>query len=175
MVYDGSSLSLDVVPDLVYPADGSAPTPPNPTAKTSVSGALATPSSPLMIGGDGNGNGFNGYIDEVRVYGNPLLPIQVPVIKDETHFCPVPACPNGPDHLEISSSAGGSGVTCAPTTLTITACANADCSEKYTDGVSGTLSASGTPTVNWSGRGFPRIPSGSSMVTKEVQVTTPGR
>lgn len=77
-------------------------------------------------------------------------------------------------HFEIQH-ASGSGVTCTPSTLTILACAdgNVPCTP-YTKGVSGTLSATGTPTVNWvGGTGF-TIPAGSSSVTKEVQVTTVG-
>lgn len=38
----------------------------------------------------------------------------------------------------------------------------------------GTLTASGAPTVNWSGGNTFSIPAGSSSTTKTVQVTTPG-
>ncbi len=83
--------------------------------------------------------------------------------------------PTGPDHLEISSSTGGTGLTCAPTTLTIKACAdNVQPCTPYTDGVTGNMGASGTQTVNWIGGASFTIPSGSSTITKEVQVTTPG-
>lgn len=85
----------------------------------------------------------------------------------------------GPYKLEIQHS--GTGVTCSPTTLTIKACADSTCSTLYTAGdVTGTLTATGTPTVNWdgstggaSGAGF-KIAAGSGSVTKKVQVTTPG-
>lgn len=84
-----------------------------------------------------------------------------------------------PDHLEIQSA--GSGLTCAANTLTIKACADAACNFLYTAGVFGTLSATGAGmTVNWdgttggaTGAGFV-IPSGSSLMTKNVQVATAG-
>jgi MSHA biogenesis protein MshQ len=78
----------------------------------------------------------------------------------------------GPDHLEIDHTSG-TGLTCTPSTLTIKACANAACTTAYTAGVTGTMSATGTPTVNWSGGSGFSIPAGSSTVTKDVQVTTP--
>ena len=85
------------------------------------------------------------------------------------------------DHLEIQH-ASGTGLTCAASTLTIKACTDTaiPCVTPYTLGVSGTLSATGTPTVNWdgttggaAGAGFV-IPNGSSSVTKDVQVATAG-
>lgn len=77
----------------------------------------------------------------------------------------------GPHHLKIQHS--GTGVTCTPGTLTIVACADAACSSLYTGGVTGTMTATGTPTVNWvGGTGFSIDASGS--VTKDVQVTTAG-
>lgn len=76
-------------------------------------------------------------------------------------------------HVEIQHGSGA-GVTCSPSTLTIRACQDAACTTLYTGGVSGTLSASGTPTVNWSGGTGFSIAAGNSSVTKNVQVTTPG-
>jgi MSHA biogenesis protein MshQ len=77
----------------------------------------------------------------------------------------------GPHHLRIEHS--GSGVTCAPTTLTVKACADAACSSLYTGGVSGTLTAAGGPTVNWiGGAGFTIDATGST--TKQAQVATVG-
>ena len=79
----------------------------------------------------------------------------------------------GPHHLEIQGSA--SGVTCAANLLTIRACADASCATPYTGGVTGTLSAVGTPTVVWTD-GSPNfsIAPGSSSVTESVAVTTAG-
>jgi hypothetical protein len=88
------------------------------------------------------------------------------------HSCPL-------DHLLIQH-ATGTGLTCAASTLTVVACQDAACSSFYTGGISGTLSAAGAPTVNWdgttggaAGAGFV-ISSGSSSVTKNVQVATAG-
>ena len=76
-------------------------------------------------------------------------------------------------HLEIQH-VSGSGMTCAPSTLTITACQDAGCTSPYTGGVTGTLAGAGAPTVNWvSGADF-NIPSGSSSTNVSVQVTTAG-
>ncbi len=93
-------------------------------------------------------------------------------------FKQVQVCANtiigsGPDHLEIDHPSG-TGLTCTPSTLTIKACANAACTTAFTSGLTGTLSATGTTTVNWSGGSGFSIPAGSSTVTKDVQVTTPG-
>lgn len=136
---------------------------------------------PSSIGGETNASGegtnafgFGGNLDEVRVYQKALSQAALAAIAAQTHACPI----NIPDHLEIHS--GGTGVTCTPSTLTVVACADAACTTPYTLGVSGTLSVSGTPTVNWdgttggaAGAGFD-IPVGGSSVTKDVQVTTPG-
>lgn len=137
---------------------------------------------PASIGGETNASGegtnlfgFGGNLDEVRVYQSALTQAQVVAIAAETHACTIAA----PHHLEIQH-ASGTGLTCAASTLTIKACADAACTTPYTGGVSGTLSATGTPTVNWdgttggaTGAGFV-IPSGSSSVTKNVQVATAG-
>jgi len=136
---------------------------------------------PASIGGETNTSGeganafgFGGSLDEIRVYQNALNQAALAAIATQTHACAV----NAPNHLEIQSS--GSGLTCAASTLTIKACADATCATPYTSGVSGTLSATGAPTANWdgttggaAGAGFV-IPSGSSSVTKNVQVATAG-
>lgn len=83
----------------------------------------------------------------------------------------VPETASSFNYLRIEHS--GSGVTCVPTTLTIKACADALCSSLYSGGVTGTLTATGTPTVNWvGGAGFAIGASG--LITKDVQVTTAG-
>jgi MSHA biogenesis protein MshQ len=128
---------------------------------------------------------FNGSLDEVKVFSTVLNSTQVASLYSNesagknwdgsARTCTV----SGPHHLEIVH-ASGTGLTCTPSTLTLRACADASCTTLYTGGVSGALSATGTPTVNWDGSsggavgsGFV-IPSGSSSVTKNVQVTTVG-
>jgi MSHA biogenesis protein MshQ len=75
------------------------------------------------------------------------------------------------NHLRIEHS--GSGVTCAPSTLTLKACADALCTSLYSGGVTGTLTATGTPTVNWVGGANFAI-GATGFVTKDAQVTTAG-
>jgi MSHA biogenesis protein MshQ len=100
---------------------------------------------------------------------------------DNLSICAASVIPpgGGLDHLEIQHPSG-TGLTCAASTLTVRACADSACSALYTGGVTGTLSATGSPTVNWdgttggaAGAGFV-IPSGSSSVTKNVQLATAG-
>lgn len=50
----------------------------------------------------------------------------------------------GPHHFQIEHS--GNALTCAPQTVTVTACADAACSAKYTNGASVTVSPGGTAT-----------------------------
>jgi len=110
----------------------------------------------------------NGRIDELRLYNYDIGLTEVLIDQAQSHSCLPPL-----DHLEIEHSSG-SGLTCTPSTLTLRACANADCSVPYTDGVSGTLTAGAGATVVWpDGAGFV-IPGGQSSVTSEVRLTTPG-
>ena len=134
--------------------------------------SLAKASGTLQIGGYGNGNTafrFSGSLDEVKVYNGAVSAAQVAALYAETHTCPVLL-----DHLEIQHGSG-SGLTCTPSTLTVRACQNAACTTLYTGGVTGTLTASGTGmTVNWpTGAAF-SIPSGSSSIAEDVQLTTVG-
>jgi MSHA biogenesis protein MshQ len=112
---------------------------------------------------------FQGDIDEVRVFNGVLSASQVANIAAEAHTCPVVLAP---DHIEISDSSGGSGVTCAPTTLTLRACADSSCATLYSGGINGTLTASTTGTPNWgAGTADFTIPA-SGSVTKTLQLTS---
>lgn len=55
-----------------------------------------------------------------------------------------PGTQAGPHHFQIEHS--GNALTCAPQTVTVTACADAACSAKYTNGVNVTVSPGGTAT-----------------------------
>ncbi len=129
----------------------------------------------LLIGGMGATSNYrlvNGRVDEVKVYAGALSSGQITALYNETHPCGG----TGLHHLEISDSTSGSGLTCTPSTLTLRACADAACGTLYTGGVTGTLTAtavSGSPTANWGGgtANF-TIPSGSSSVTKTLQLTS---
>lgn len=55
-----------------------------------------------------------------------------------------PATPTGPHHFQIDHP--GTALTCAPQTVTVTACADAACSAKYTGGANVTISPGGVAT-----------------------------
>ena len=55
-----------------------------------------------------------------------------------------PGTQAGPHHFQIEHP--GNALTCAPQTVTVTACADAACSAKYTNGVNVTVSPGGTAT-----------------------------
>lgn len=143
---------------------------------TTQAGFLYVGDNPIGIADTaGSVNSANGQMDEVEIYNYPLTQAQVNTLMGKTHSCST----FNIDHLEIQHSSG-SGVTCAQGTLTIRACSNPACTSLYTGGVSGTLNAAGTPTVNWDGStGYGpgasfAIPSGSSSVNKNFQATSVG-
>lgn len=74
-------------------------------------------------------------------------------------------------HLAITTAAS-TGLTCMPTTFTVTACANASCSAYFSDGVSGqlTLQGTGATVIPSSSIAF-SISAGSSSQTVQAQVT----
>lgn len=138
-------------------------------------GTWGNDAGPVSIGGETNASGespatyhFRGNLDEVSVYQAALSQTELAAIATQTHVCALAV----PDHLEIDASSA-TGLTCTPSTLTIKACADAACATAYTGGVTGTMSATGTPTVNWSGGSSFSIPA-IGTVNKDVQVTTPG-
>lgn len=143
---------------------------------TTQAGFLYVGDNPIGVADTlGSVNSANGQMDEIEIFNYPLTQAQVNTLMASTHSCQT----FNIDHLEIQHPSG-SGVTCAQGTLTVRACANLACTSLYTGGVSGTLSSSGAPTVNWDsttgygpGSTF-AIPSGSSSVTKSFQATTVG-
>jgi MSHA biogenesis protein MshQ len=149
----------------------------NSTTEAAWTGTWGTDSGPVSIGAETNASAevpasfhFYGNLDEVRVYQKVLSQNALAAIATQSHACAGAA----PHHLEIQH-ASGTGLTCAASTLTIRACADAACSTLYTGAVSGTLSATGTPAVNWSGgSGAFTIAAGSGSVTKDVQVAAAG-
>lgn len=110
----------------------------------------------------------NGRMDEVKVYNYEISALEIAADMAVTHSCLPPL-----HHVEIRN-ATGTGLTCTPSTLTVAACQDASCATAYTGGLTGTLTATGTPSVVWpSGANF-SIAAGASTTTTNVQVTTPG-
>jgi len=151
-------------------------------------GSIASNTNALFIGENSQNRGryWNGDIDEVKIFTQVLSGAAISAgyanenagknWDGTARVCSVV----GLHHLEIQH-ASGNGLTCAASTLTVRACADAACTEPlYTGGVSGSFSATGTPAAVWdgsaggaTGAGFV-IPAGSSSVTKNVQVSSPG-
>lgn len=100
-----------------------------------------------------------------------VTPSQVAPSSGVGYFTLVNVSSAGVHHLNVTTS-GSSGLTCSPTTFTITACADASCSTLYTSGISGTLTltGSGGTVVFPSGSGF-SIASGASSTTVSAQIT----
>jgi MSHA biogenesis protein MshQ len=110
----------------------------------------------------------NGRIDEVSVYNYEISALEIAADLAVSHACTPPL-----HHVEIRHGSG-TGLTCTPSTLTVLACQDASCSSLYTSGLTGSLTASGTPSVVWpSGANF-SIPAGSSSITLATQVTSAG-
>ena len=87
-------------------------------------------------------NSANGTIDSLRAYNVELLQGQVLLEMAESHVCNSFVI----DHLELRHTSW-SGIACAPSTLTIAACADASCSSPYTSGLVATLSSTGAAVL----------------------------
>ncbi|MDP1614093.1 MAG: LamG domain-containing protein [Sulfuritalea sp.] len=88
-------------------------------------GAWGTDAGPVSIGAEVNGppqtelpatNHFRGNLDEVRVYQKVLSLNALAAIATQTHACPMP------DHYELSLPSAS--ISCLPSTVTVTACAD---------------------------------------------------
>ncbi len=74
-------------------------------------------------------------------------------------------------HLAITSAAA-SGLTCTPTTFTVTACADATCSGRYTKGLSGNLTLTGAGGTVRPAASLPfAMAAGTSSLALDAQVT----
>jgi MSHA biogenesis protein MshQ len=109
-------------------------------------------------------NSANGRIDEVRLYNYENTAAEIAADMVATHGCGVSL-----HHIEIQGDAVG--LTCTPSTFTVVACQDAACSFRYSEGVTGTLTAAG---ATWPAGAAFSIPAGSSSVDLQMQLTTAG-
>ncbi|MDO8789355.1 MAG: LamG domain-containing protein [Sulfuritalea sp.] len=86
-------------------------------------GTWGSDAGPVSIGAETNSSGelpatyhFHGNLDEVRVYQKVLSQNALAAIATQTHACPMP------DHYELSLPSAS--ISCLPSTVTVTACAD---------------------------------------------------
>jgi MSHA biogenesis protein MshQ len=99
-------------------------------------GTWGTDGGRTSIGGETNNAGenranfrFQGRIDEATVYSGALTQSDIATLQSQTH-----SCSSGSSLNRFAVNVGSvNASTCVPKTLTITACANADCSTTLTD------------------------------------------
>lgn len=134
----------------------------------SPSAAQAVVAATLRLGAEGasTGDRFSGRLDQVRVYNGAVTPAEVATLYAETPSTCAP-----PLNKLVIEHASGTGLTCAPSTLTVKACQDAACTSLYAGGVTGSLSATGGTVVWPDGNAF-SIAAGSSSTTVRMQATT---
>lgn len=109
---------------------------------------------------------FLGLIDEVRIYNGTITQTQIAADMAASHDC-------GVNHYRVSL-ADGAGLTCSPEPVTITACANVDCSALYTGSVTVTLSATNGASISPNPVGFVGGSGGVNVSKSSAGVTTLG-
>ena len=113
----------------------------------------------LDIGQGSKNQRWQGRIDEFRIFGAALSAEKIDQKRQLTFPCNI-----GPDHIRLTHP--GSGLTCSPADITVTACANQDCSTLFSDPVTVDFTS---PTANWS----PDPVSFTETTNVSLQYTTP--
>ena len=111
-------------------------------------------------------NSANGRIDELHIYKTAIGSSEVSQDYAASHSCA------GLHHLLISGTSK-QGVTCAPASFTLKACADVACSSLVTTGVTGTLSGSNAATL-WPGGVSFSIPAGQGSIGFNLQLPVAG-
>ena len=102
----------------------------------------------------GTVNSFNGRLDEVRIYNYEISGVELALDMAVTHSCTVAV-----DHIEVIPDSG-SGSTCADSSLTVRACANAACSTLLTTYTGTVLLSTSSVRGDWSAGTGP-VPQGT--------------
>ena len=105
-------------------------------------------------------NFFEGLLDEMRVYSGILKRSEI-----DDFWAGTRSCQAGHDHIRLLHSE--TGLTCSPSTITVKACANADCTLLYSNPVDVDFTS---PASTWTPD--PITFTGSTQVS--LQYTTPG-
>lgn len=114
----------------------------------------------LDIGLGAKGQRWQGRIDEFRIFGAALSADKIDQKRRLTFPCNI-----GPDHIRLTHP--GTGLTCSPADITVTACADADCSSRFGDPVTVDFTS---PSENWS----PDPVTFTETTSVLLQYTTPG-
>lgn len=114
----------------------------------------------LDIGQGAKGERWEGRIDEFRIFGAALSADKIDQKRRLTFPCNI-----GPDHIRLSHL--GTGLTCSPADISVTACADADCSTRFSDPVTVDFTS---PSENWS----PDPVTFTETTSVLLQYTTPG-
>lgn len=115
----------------------------------------------LDVGQGAKGQRWQGRIDEFRIFGAALSEAEIQQQKDLTFPCEGV----GPHHIRLDHP--GEGLTCSPSNVDVTACADAGCTTEFSEPVDVEFTS---PAGNWSPN--PVTLNGSETV--QLQYTTDG-
>lgn len=116
-------------------------------------------------GGFASAQGFQGQIEEFKVFANSLSSGQIGNLraneaagKNWDGTTRGTTCSSGPDHIRVFLNNSTAAITCAPRSVSAIACADAACATRHNSAVDVTLSPGGTSaTIPVNGTGSPTI------------------